>query len=79
MTGGPTLVCHNCLDPATSTGPRDGGTRRVALLRTDSVVFVFCSPACRHRWFSVVGSSEYDHRETQVADDVSPGEVAQYV
>lgn len=75
MTEERTLVCHNCFEAATATGPRDRGDRRVALLRTDSMAYVFCSPECREWWFSVVGAEYYDHRETRIADGVSPAEV----
>lgn len=62
--------CRYCFDPVTNTGPCDRGTERVALLRVDGNVFVFCSPECRTAWVDSVGGNAYDTRDMAVADDV---------
>jgi len=69
------FVCHYCDEDATYTGPRGNGTDGVYLLARDGVVLIFCSAACRSRWFDVSGESAGAFADARYADDVDPDAV----
>lgn len=64
--------CHYCSEPATNKGPRNNGVDGVFLLERDDVVYIFCSAACRSRWFDVCGEPAVAFADARYADDVDP-------
>lgn len=68
----PEFACHYCDEDATYTGPRGNGVEGVFLLERDGVVRIFCSAACRSRWFDVCGEPSHAFADARYADDVDP-------
>lgn len=79
MTDSIVFDCHYCHEPAVAhTGPQDNGDRSAAVLELDGRLWVFCSPACRHRWIDVVGNDSWDATQKtrlRYADSVSHAEL----